>query len=152
MPPAAPAPVASLMSLIGVAIAPVALVTATSILLSAFSAKYANISDRMRNLTAEYRRPDTSAARRESLSRQIELFRRRVTAMWAAATQLSLALLAFLATVILLIGAQRESRLAWAGAATLLLGLLLMTLAVLMELYEIRLARLVVAVEVADID
>lgn len=141
----------SLSNLISVAVAPVVLITATAILLSGFTGKYTNIADRLRSLAAEYRRTETSDARRANLKTQMRLFHRRVSAMWAASALLSLALLTFLGTVLSVIFDSRPVRLGWLGAACLILGLAFMAGAVLLELYEIRLARLTVAGELSDI-
>ena len=141
----------SLSNLISVAVAPVVLITATAILLSGYTGKYTNIADRLRDLAAEYRKADTSDARRASLKAQMRLFHRRVSAMWAASALLSLGLLAFLGTVLSVIFDSRQVRLGWLGAVCLILGLIFMGGAVLLELYEIRLARLTVAGELADI-
>lgn len=140
-----------LSNLISVAVAPVVLITATAILLSGYTGKYTNIADRLRDLTAEYRRADTSAERRANLKTQLRLFHRRVSAMWAASVLLSLGLLSFLGTVLSVIFDSHQIRLGWIGASCLLLGLMLMAGAVLLELYEIRLARLTMAGELSDI-
>ena len=141
----------SLSSLIGIAVTPVTLITATAILLSGFSSKYSSISDQMRHMTAEYRKTETTTTRRISLKRQLGLLHRRISAMWAASTMLSLALLSFLGTVLAVFFAQREARIGPFGIATLLIGLSLVSLAVGLELYEIGLARLTTAGEIADI-
>lgn len=144
-------PTSSLSSLISVAVAPVVLISAAAILLSAYSGKYGNISDRLRALTGEYRRPDTSPVRRDVLMRQISLFHRRVTAMWLASALLSLAIISFVVTVLSVIFAVRQTQIDLVGAATLIIGLVLIGVAVLVDLYEIRLARLTIAGELSDL-
>lgn len=141
----------NLSSLVSLAVTPVVLITATAILLSGFSAKYGNISDRLRSLAAEHRRPETPQARRIVLRFQIRLFRRRVTMMWAASACLSSALLLFVGTVLSVIFSARASQLGLAGAVFLVTGLALIGMAVTLELYELRLARLAVDGELADI-
>jgi hypothetical protein len=141
----------SLTGLISAAVAPVVLISATAILWSGFANKYGNMSDRLRNLAAEFRHPDTPPARRQNLLAQIGLFHRRVIAMWVGSGLLSLALLSFLATVLLVVFAERRAALGVAGAVFLMLGLLLLTGAILMELHEVRLARLTMAGELSDI-
>lgn len=141
----------ALSSLIGIAVTPVVLVTATAILLSGYTAKYTSIADQIRRLTGEYRKVETSEARRKSLRKQIRLDHRRITAMWAGSAFLSLALLLFLGTVVSVIFAGRATLINTLGAAFLLGGLTLLALAFVLELYEIRLARLAVAGELADI-
>ncbi len=146
-----PAPTFNLSSLISAAVAPVVLISAAAILLSGYSAKYGNISDRMRDLTGEYRRADTTDTRRALLKRQLLLFRRRIIAVWGASALLSLALLLFVGTVLSVILSTHEARLGWVGAGCLVGGLALMAGAISLELYEIRLARLAVDAELSDI-
>ncbi len=141
----------NLPALVSLAATPVVLITATAILLSGFSAKYGSISDRMRSLTAEHRRPETPQARRGALRVQLRVFRQRVTLMWAASACLSSALLLFVGTVLSVIFSARATQLGLAGAAFLVAGLALIGLAVVLELYELRLARRAVDGELADI-
>ncbi len=149
MPPITHTPNAT--NIISVAVAPVVLISAVAILLSGYTGKYGNISDRLRALAAEYRRADTSPARRATLRPQIRLFHRRVVAVWLVSTLLSLALLTFVGTVLSVIVAVREVRLGVVSAATLVIGLVLVGAAILADLYEIRLARLTIAGELSDI-
>ncbi len=141
----------SLTSIIGSVLAPVGLISTTAILLSGYTGKYSSMSDQMRRLTAEYRAPATVPERRGSVKRQIGLYHKRITAMWAASALLSLALLAFLATVVTVMLSVRSMRLGSIGLGALLVGLTLVACAVGLELYEIGLARLTAAGELADI-
>ena len=138
-------------SLIGAAVAPVVLISAAAILLSGYSAKYGSVSERMRDLTGEYRRADTADARKTLIKTQLLLFRRRIVAVWAASALLSFALLLFLGTVFSVIVSTHAARLGWVGVGCLVCGLTLMVAAVSMELYEIRLARLTTDAELSDI-
>ena len=142
---------ASLTSLIGTVVAPVGLISTTAILLSGYTGKYSSMSDQMRRMTAEYRSSATSHVRRESLRRQLDLYHRRITAMWGASALLSGALLFFVATVLTVILSVRATHLDVFGLAALLCGLVLVACAVGLELYEIGLARLTAAGELADI-
>ena len=71
--------------------------------------------------------------------------------MWAASALLSVSLLAFVGTVLSVILSARETRLSVLGIVPLLVGLSLVAVAVGLELYEIGLARLTAAGELADI-
>lgn len=140
-----------IVSTIGNAVGPAALITTTAILLSGYTSKYSGIADQMRRLTAEYRAEGTTEERRASLRRQIPLFHQRINALWGASTLLSLALLAFIGTVAAVLLSAREARIGPVGVGMLLIGLILVAAAVGLELYEIRLARLTTAGELADI-
>ncbi len=141
----------SVLSVIGNAVGPAALITMTAILLSGYTSKYSGISDQMRRLSAEYRAAETTAERRESLKQQLRLFYRRIRAMWGASTLLSLALLCFVVTVLAVLLSAHETRLGPVGVGSLLTGLILVAGAVGLELYEIGLARLTIAGELSDI-
>lgn len=141
----------TVISAIGSAVGPAALITTTAILLSGYTSKYSGVADQMRRLTAEYRAEGTKAERRASLRRQIPLFHQRINALWGASTLLSLALLAFIVTVVVVLLSARASRIGPLGIGTLLIGLILVAAAVGLELYEIRLARLTTAGELKDI-
>lgn len=151
MPATITAQTASLTSLIGTVVAPVGLISTTAILLSGYTGKYTSMADQMRRMTAEFRVSATSHVRRESLKRQLDLYHRRITAMWGASALLSVALLFFIATVLTVIVSVRATHLGVVGLITLMAGLVLVACAVGLELYEIGLARLTAAGELADI-
>jgi hypothetical protein len=151
MPSTALSQASSLAGLLGTVIAPVGLISTTAILLSGYTSKYSSMSDQMRRLTAEYRASATTLARRQTLKRQLDLYHRRITAMWAASALLSVALLAFVGTVLSVILSAHETRLNALGVVPLLVGLSLVATAIGLELYEIGLARLTAAGELEDI-
>ncbi len=151
MPSTALSQASSLAGLLGTVIAPVGLISTTAILLSGYTGKYSSMSDQMRRMTAEFRLPATPHARRHSLKRQLGLYHRRITLMWAASALLSISLLAFVGTVLSVILSARETRLSVLGVVPLLAGLCLMAVAIGLELYEIGLSRLTAAGELADI-
>ena len=151
MPAAVISQASSLAGLLGTVIAPVGLISTTAIVLSGYTGKYSSMSDQMRRLTAEYRAAGATQARRQSLKRQLDLYHRRITAMWGASALLSVALLCFVGTVLSVILSAHETRLSAFGILPLLGGLALVAVAVGLELYEIGLARLTVAGELADI-
>lgn len=141
----------SITSVIGSVVAPVGLITTTAILLSGYTSKYSSISDQMRGLATEFRAGASTKARKKNIQEQLRLYHRRITAMWAASTLLSLALLSFIVTVLIVLFSIRATHLGTVGVGTLLLGLVFVAAGVGLELYEISLARLTVAGELADI-
>ena len=151
MPTTAVSQASSLAGLLGTVIAPVGLISTTAILLSGYTGKYSSMSDQMRRLTAEYRQAATTTARRESLKRQLDLYHRRITAMWGASALLSVGLLSFVGTVLSVILSSHSMRLSVLGIIPLMAGLSLLAVAIGLELYEIGLARLTAAGELADI-
>ncbi len=144
-------PINNVTSIIGSVVAPVGLITTTAILLSGYTGKYTAIAGQLRQMTAEYRKGGTTAARRQSLKHQLRLLYRRISAMWAASALLSLALLSFIATVLAVLFASQTVRLGPLSILLLLVGLAFVAGAVGLELYEIGLARLTTAGELADV-
>ncbi len=142
---------AGLTSLIGTLVAPVALITPTAILLGNFMNKYTGIAGQMRLLSAEYRAAGTSRPRRHSIRGQLRLFHRRVTAMWAASGALLMALLSFLVTVLSVVFDRHEARSVEIGAVSIVIGLAFILVSIVLELWEIGLARLTIAGELNDI-
>lgn len=149
MPVAAVSP--QLTNLISAAVAPAALITSCAILLSGYTGKHSSLASQVRGLTAEARQPDTAPERADAIRRQLGLFRRRVSLVWSATVCLSIALLLFLLTVLLVIFVERQARLGVVGAVTLVAGLGCITLAVWLDLSEIVLARRTMAEEFADV-
>lgn len=143
--------VISVTSAIGSVVAPVGLIMTTAILLSGYTSKYSSISDQLHKLAAEYRAESGATPRGENIREQLRLYHRRITAMWAASTLLSLALLSFIVTVLIVLFSIRATHLGPVGVGTLLLGLVFVAAGVGLELYEISLARLTVAGELSDI-
>ena len=144
-------PSSSLTSLVSIVVAPVALITPTAILLGNYTSKYTAIAGQMRELAGEFRRAETPNVRRRSIRHQLRLFHRRITALWAASGALLMALLSFLVTVLSLIFAQHTAHINAVGAGSIVAGLLFILTAVALELYEIGLARLTTAGDLADV-
>ena len=142
---------AALTGLVSTIVAPVALITPTAILLGNFMNKYTAIAGQMRQLATEFRQEQTSENRRSSIRRQLRLFHRRIGAMWAASGALLMSLLSFLVTVMTLLFAHHITRITMVGAASILIGLAFILLSIILELYEIGLARLTTAGDLADI-
>ncbi len=66
------------LGVVAVAVTPVVMVSATAILIGGVSAKHQALADRLRLLMAEFRSPQTSEARKQSVLAQVKLFRRRL--------------------------------------------------------------------------
>jgi hypothetical protein len=66
------------------AVSPVVMVSATAILISGVNSRYISISDRVRNLTHEFREYDPSNERRRNIKSQMIIFRHRLRLVsWA---------------------------------------------------------------------
>jgi hypothetical protein len=139
-----------LLQLITAAVTPVVMVSVGAVLILGINSKHQSIADRIRNLTGEFRHPDTTASRKDAISRQMVLFRQRVSYASTAQSLLYLAIALFLATVILII--LSRTGLSWTPAAfgLFLAGVLLMLTAVILEFRELRLASRTLAMEMEE--
>ena len=127
------------------------LISAVSILLGAFTNKYINLSGQLRSLTHEYRQEGTGEPRRETIKNQLRVFHHRITASHASSIFLLFAILAFMTTVLALVFSGRDARLNFVAKASLEVGLVFIVASLLLELYEIVLAKYTILYEIEDI-
>src|ERR1700722_934647 len=137
----AQAPAQTAMAAIAAAVTPVVMISANAILIGAISSKHQAMSDRLRTLSAEWRSPDASAARRDSIRAQVQLFALRIAWISRAHFLLYVATACFIAMVFVIALAPVIS--GWPALATLSLPLLLsgaflMLLAIFLELLDLR--------------
>ena len=142
-PPTAP------LSIIGVAVTPVVMISANAILTSAMNARHSNVADRLRTLLAEYRQPETTEPRRRSIAAQVPLFQTRIAQLEAANLMLFLATACFVATVIVISVSPFAPPAAYAALPAFFAGVFLMLGAVVAEVSEMRNARATMRLEVS---
>jgi hypothetical protein len=134
------------MSAIADAVTPVVMISANAILISAISAKHQAMSDRLRVLTAEWRTPATTAARRDAIRSQVKLFSSRIAWISRAHFLLYVATACFTLMVIAL-----ALQLPALSLPLLLLGVCLMLLAIVLELLDLRKAEATIEIESREI-
>jgi hypothetical protein len=142
------------MTAIAAAVTPVVMISANAILVSAVSSKHQAMADRVRMLTAEWRAVDTTDERREAIRKQVELFRTRVALVARAHFLLFAAIACFIAMVLTLaLTPFTGGRIAidLLSLPLLVAGVVLMLAAILIELMELRRARLTMDIETAGI-
>jgi hypothetical protein len=142
-----------LKDLAGTAGSTVGLIIATSIFLQVITTKFASTFDRYRALTGEFRNSDPSDERKKSLEDQIRLYFRRCMNLQQASLLLILAEFCFLAAVLLVCSSIVFPQFNWikfAGAATLLAGLALITFSAGLELQENQLSGKAIESEMND--
>ncbi len=139
------------MASIAAAVTPVVMISANAILIGAISSKHEAMSDRLRALTAEWRDAGTTAARRDSIRAQVGLFTQRIAWISRAHYLLYVATACFIAMVIAI--AMTPVIESWASFSLPLLigGVLLMLIAIVLELLDLRQARATIAIETRDI-
>ncbi len=134
------------MAAIAAAVTPVVMISANAILIGSISSKHQAMSDRLRILTAEWRSPGTSAARRDSIRAQVRVFTMRIAWISQAHFLLYVATACFLAMVLGI-----ALSLPLLSLPLLLGGVILMLLAILLELLDLRKARATMELESKDI-
>jgi hypothetical protein len=139
------------MSAIAAAVTPVVMISANAILISAISSKHEAMSDRLRSLTTEWRSPGTGAARRDSIRSQVRLFSLRIAWIARAHFLLYVATACFIAMVIVI--ALTPVMQTWADFSVPLLvaGVLLMLVAIVLELFDLKKAKATIAIETRDL-
>lgn len=138
------------LSIIGVAVTPVVMISANAILTSALSARHSNVADRLRTLLAEYRRPETSDTRRRSIASQAPLFERRIAHLETANLMLFLATACFVATVIVISVSSFAVAASAAALPVFLTGVTLMLSGVMAEVWELKSARETMRLELSS--
>ncbi len=126
------------------------MISATAILISGVSSKHGSMADRLRALTAEYRRPETTPERRVNIERQVGLFARRLWLVGISHRLLYAATALFL-FMVLAIGFSPFTRVSQPVLFPLFVGgiALLLTSAV-MEIMELQLGNQILSIEMAD--
>jgi hypothetical protein len=139
------------MTAIASAVTPVVMISANAILIGGISSKHDNMSSRLRALTAEWRSPDTNAARRDSIRAQVQLLSLRLVWISRSHFLLYVATVCFVAMVMVL--ALTPVIQAWADFSLPLLvaGVSLMLVAIFLELLDLRKASATIEIESRDL-
>ncbi len=139
------------MAAIAAAVTPVVMISANAILIGTISAKHQAMSDRVRALTAEWRAPGTSVARRAAIGAQVRVFAGRIAWVSRAHVILYVATVFFLAMILVI--ALTPVIQTWAAFSVplLLTGVSLMLIAIVLELLDLRKASASIEVEIADV-
>ena len=134
------------MAAIAAAVTPVVMISANAILIGSISSKHQAMADRLRILTAEWRSTGTSAARRDSIRAQVEMFTWRIALISQAHFLLYVATACFLAMVLgIALSIQMLS------LPLLLAGVILMLMAIVLELLDLRKARATIDLDSKDL-
>lgn len=131
----------SLLQLISAAVTPVVMISACAALILGINNKHTAISDRIRGFAAECRAANTPATRKAQLEGEACIFYRRFKLTWYALGALYCAVGMFTVMVLLIVFTQRRALTFENGTLFLfILGIVLMMIAALCELIEIRLS------------
>lgn len=135
------------------AIAPIVMVSAAGLLFMGMQAKNLHLADRIRALTAEFRAltsKSTDQTRRAEIREQLVLFDQRIRLSQRALELLSIAIMCFVLTSLLLAATPWVSGLVMATstAAIFVAGVLFLLLALLLEYREMHVGLKTIAIEV----
>jgi len=139
------------MAAIAAAVTPVVMISANAILIGTISSKHQAMSERLRSLTAEWRSPGTSVARRDAIHAQVEIFNARIKWISRAHYILYLATCFFIAMVMVIALAPVLQTWSDYSLPLLLIGVLLMLVAIVLELLDLGMAGLTIKLESADV-
>ena len=139
------------MAAIAAAVTPVVMISANAILIGAISSKHQGMSDRLRALTAEWRDSGANPARRDAIRAQAVLFLERIAWISRAHYLLYLATVCFIAMVIAIAVTPLIQTWARFSEPLLIAGVLLMLIAIVMELLDLRKARATIEIESRDV-
>ena len=139
------------MSAIAAAVTPVVMISANAILVSAISSKHQAMSDRVRALTAEWRRSDTLPERRHAIRDQVLVFEKRLT--WITRSHILLYVATGFFIVMVISIALTTARQTWSliSLPLLISGVGLTFVAIVLELLDLWKARDTIAIESRDV-
>jgi Protein of unknown function (DUF2721) len=144
-------PVDDPLRIVTTAVTPVVMVSATAILISGVNARYISISERIRMLSAEYRRQPLSPSRRINIKRQMIVFIRRMAYVEWATRILYIAVAAFLGMALLISLSVRHSIFEMVTLPLFLLGLTLVIVAIFLQSLELRQSIQTIRLETLDV-
>jgi hypothetical protein len=139
------------LRIVTTAVTPVVMVSATAILISGVNTRYISISDRMRNLSSEFRREPLTDARRINIRRQMIAFMRRLILVEWAARILYIAVAAFLAMALLISLSVRHAIFEMVTLPLFLIGLTLVIGAIVLQSLELSYSTVTIRLETADV-
>jgi hypothetical protein len=139
------------MAAIAAAVTPVVMISANAVLVGGISSKHQAMADRLRALTAEWRRPETAPERRRKITEEVRIFQKRFTWITRSHILLYVATACFILVVIVI--ALSTTRQAWLDVTLPLLmaGVSLTFIAIIIELIDLAKARDTIRLETQDV-
>jgi hypothetical protein len=145
-------PIDDPLQVIAAAVTPVVLLSATAILISGVNARYIAIADRIRSLTAEHRNTATTQTRRTGINRQLPAFQRRVRLASWSIRGLYLASACFVTMALLISATLWRRMLTDATLPLFIVGIALLLISIVCELWELQIANLTLFEEISELD
>jgi hypothetical protein len=139
------------LKVVATAVSPVVMVSATAILVSGVNSRYISISDRVRNLSAEYRRAELPDQRRQTIRAQMVIFHRRLHLVSWAMRILYGAAGCFVTIALFISLSIFRDFLQIATLPMFLLGLILVLAAIVLQLIELQASNRTIDLESVDV-
>lgn len=139
------------LQVLAAAVTPVVLISAAAILISGVNARYIAIADRMRSLAQEYREKDGDVRRREVIARQMSTFQLRVRLVSWAERMLYFSVACFTSVALMISAAPGHSFLEAASLPIFTIGIVLITIAIVLQLLELQFSNRTLRLETEDI-
>lgn len=133
------------------AVTPVVMVSATAILISGVNGRYIAVSDRVRNLTREYREQNPDADRRKVIQDQIRIFLRRIRLLSWAVRLLFLGAGFFISVALLISVSTWNQSLADITLPIFLIGLAMVASAIVLVFIELSASNRTILMEAAEV-
>ena len=140
------------LQVIATAVTPVVLVSATAILISGVNSRHIAIADRIRSLTAEHRNSTTTPARRAAIDRQLPAFQLRIRLASWSIRGLYMASACFITMALIISATLWREMIAVATVPLFVIGILLLLISIVFELWELQEANKTLFDEVSALD
>jgi hypothetical protein len=143
--------VAEPLQIIATAVTPVVMVSATAILAGGVNSRYISISDRIRMLSAEFRNPQTTEARRAIISQQMPIFVRRINLVSWSIRMCYTAVACFVVMALVITATAFRQMLVSVTVPMFILGIGFVIAAIVLQLLELKASNSTILLEVKDI-
>jgi hypothetical protein len=139
------------LQIVATAVTPVVMVSATAILAGGVNSRYISISDRMRNLASEFRNPQTTDARRADITKQINIFVRRIYLVAWSIRMCYTAMACFVLMALVITATAFRQMLIAVTVPMFVLGIAFVIAAIVLQLLELKASYGTILLEVKDI-
>jgi Protein of unknown function (DUF2721) len=139
------------LQIVATAVTPVVMVSATAILAGGVNSRYISISDRVRSLAHEYRDPQTPLARRADISKQMNVFVRRINLVSWAIRLCYVAMACFVLMALVITATAFRQMLIAITVPMFVLGIAFVIAAIILQLLELTASNGTILMEVKDV-
>lgn len=139
------------LQVLAAAVTPVVLISASAILISGVNARYIAIADRMRSLAREFREQTSNVHRCEVIAKQMATFQIRVRLVSWSERTLYVSVVCFTSVALMISATMGKSLLEFLSLPLFTIGIVLIVIAIVLQLLELRLSNRTLRAETEDI-